>query len=491
MSLGLRLDLRQTQNIVLTPQLQLAIRMLQLSNLELARAIEKEVSENPFLDAVSKYGPESSMEDVEARSRSDSGSNPQKDNGLEPDEGWHNTDSPKADEYRISITGASNPRRDHHQTLDAEWQFTQPRTLVDYLQEQLAVLAMRAEEREVLRILLGYLDEDGFIRETDQELSVAIGVDVETIAGCRDAICQCDPSGVGSQNLRGCLKLQLMERGRLDPAMACLIDNLDLVARADLTQLGALCGVDESDLQEMIMELKALDPRPGRNFTDTEPATVIPDLYVVPTRDGWFIRLNSTTLPKVIVDREYYTSVRRSGLVQKDRDYLSERLQSANWLVKALDQRAQTMIRVGRAIFERQKPFLKQGPAGLQPLVLKQIAEATSLHESTVSRATADKYVATPHGTLPLKYFFSTAIADISGQAIHSAEAIRQQIKRMIEQETSYHVLSDDQIVDRLRLRGVVLARRTVAKYREAMGIGSSVQRRRARALERQFAELN
>ncbi|MEO1020174.1 MAG: hypothetical protein AAFY56_21175, partial [Pseudomonadota bacterium] len=382
MSLGLRLDLRQTQNIVLTPQLQQAIRLLQLSNLELAKSVEKEVNENPFLDTAAVPDQGTANPSI----NSAGGSRTAATNAGEQHEesSWHTVTRPKANDRRISVSSRSGGQQDSARPERSDQYLVQPKSLVNHLQEQLALLGMHERERETVRVLLGYLDDDGFIRESDEELAILLGIEPEMVRDCREAICQCEPLGVGSYDLRQCLKVQLEDCGRLTPTMSCLIDNLELVARAELANLATVCRIDEKGLQSLIVELKSLDPRPARNFASTEPATIIPDLYVEETREGWVVRLNQRTLPKVVVDREYYSSIRRSGLDQQAREYVSERLQSANWLIKALDQRAQTMIRVGRAIFTRQKRFLKVGPAGLQPLVLKQIAEATSLHESTV-----------------------------------------------------------------------------------------------------------
>jgi RNA polymerase sigma-54 factor len=330
------------------------------------------------------------------------------------------------------------------------------------------------------------VDDDGYLRDPDEVLATRFGLKPAVVADVRATLQRCEPTGVGARDLAECLALQLRELDRLDPAMSTLLANLALLARADFSELMRRCGVDAEDLQEMIGEIKRLDPKPGLSFAPDEPPAVVPDLFVHTMGDGrWRIELNPGTLPRVLVDTEYHAELTRRLLDRAAKDYLSERMQSANWLAKALDQRARTMIRVAKAIFARQMAFLEGGAQHLRPLVLRDIAEATGLHESTVSRATSEKYVATPHGTFPLKYFFTTALAATSGEQAHSAEAIRQQIKRMIDRESAAEVLSDDQIVAELKDKGVVIARRTVAKYRESLGIASSVERRRAKALGR------
>lgn len=266
--------------------------------------------------------------------------------------------------------------------------------------------------------------------------------------------------------------------------MAALLDHLELIVRADFAALSRLCGVSAEDLTEMIAEIKALNPKPGLAFASEPVTTVVPDIFVLPVPGGgWRVELNSATLPRVLVNRTYYTELCRQATDKPARSYLSERFQAANWLVRALDQRARTLLKVAEAVIERQLAFLKYGVQQLRPLLLRDIAAVTEMHESTVSRATADKYVQTPRGNIPFRYFFSNALPGVVGGTSHSAEAIRQQIKVMIEREDAGNPLSDDQIVGALHSEGIAIARRTVAKYRESLAIPSSVQRRRAKAL--------
>jgi RNA polymerase sigma-54 factor len=277
--------------------------------------------------------------------------------------------------------------------------------------------------------------------------------------------------------------LQLREANRLDPAMAALLDHLELLVAADFGALARICGVLAEDLPEMIAEIKALYPKPGLAYASEPVAAVVPDIFVQPTPDAWRVELNGATLPRVLVNHSYYVELARQATDKPAKAYLTERLQAANWLVKALDQRARTVLKVAEAVVAHQLPFLNHGVHRLRPLLLRDIAEVTELHESTVSRATADKYLATPRGNFPFRYFFSNALPGVGGGASHAAEAIRQQIKAMIDREDPLHVLSDDQIVEALRRFGVAVARRTVAKYRDSLAIPSSVQRRRAKAL--------
>ena len=289
-----------------------------------------------------------------------------------------------------------------------------------------------------------------------------------------------DPPGVCARNLTECLAIQLRERDRFDPAMQALVAHLDLLAKRDLASLRKLCGVSEEDLNDMIAEIRALNPKPGLAFGTTLVQPIVPDVFVRSAPDGSFtIELNSDTLPKVLVNQRYYTQVAGSAKGHKDKAYLADCLQTATWLIRALDQRAKTILKVSSEIVRQQDAFFAHGVQHLRPLNLKTVADAISMHESTVSRVTANKYMATSRGIFELKYFFTSSIASADGGEAHSAEAVRHRIKQLIDVESAQDVLSDDTIVEKLRAAGIDIARRTVAKYREAMRIPSSVQRRR------------
>jgi RNA polymerase sigma-54 factor len=290
-----------------------------------------------------------------------------------------------------------------------------------------------------------------------------------------------EPTGVAARDVRECLAIQLQDRDRLDPAMAALLDNLDLLARRDLSALRKACGVDEEDLRDMIAELKALTPRPGAAFGSEPTAPVVPDVFVREGLGGlWHVELNADTLPRLLVDHRYHARVSGGARTDQDKTFVSECLASANWLMRSLDQRAKTILKVASEIVRQQDGFLAFGVEHLRPLNLKTVAEAIGMHESTVSRVTSNKYIATPRGVFELKFFFTASIASSSGGEAHSAESVRHRIKSLIEAEgDAKSVLSDDRIVEILNETGVDIARRTVAKYREAMRIPSSVERRR------------
>ncbi len=479
MALGLRLDVRQTQSLVLTPQLQQAIKLLQLSNLELRQAVDREVGENPFL--VPLDGEERRVAPRAERTPGLAGT-PQLPSRAGAEEALPEAPPVGADQ-RLGLRRTA--AQAHEELPPFEDRLTRPSGLREQLAAQVRQLDLPPAVRAAALVLVEEIDDDGYLRDPDTVLAARHALPEPTVAAARRAVQACEPTGVGARDLAECLALQLAERDRLDPLMRRLLDNLPLLARADFAALMRLCAVDAEDLQDMISEIKTLNPRPGASLALEPTELAVPDVVVRRTGDGlWRVELNAATLPRVLVDGAYFAELSSRRLRPDERSYMTERMQAANWLVKALDQRARTVLRVSKAIFARQLGFLENGASALRPLVLRDIAAATGLHESTVSRATADKYAATPWGTLPLKYFFTTAIAATSGTESHSAEAIRMQIKRMIEREDPVNVLSDDQIVAELERSGVAIARRTVAKYREALGIASSVQRRRQRALD-------
>jgi RNA polymerase sigma-54 factor len=293
-----------------------------------------------------------------------------------------------------------------------------------------------------------------------------------------------DPVGVFARNLAECLTLQLKDRNRFDPAMEALLDNLDLLARNDATALAKACGVDAEDIAEMMAEIKALNPKPGLAFGSEVAPTVVPDVYIrARPNGGWMVELNSDTLPRVLVNTRYYSRINSKSNSETDRAYLSEKLNSANWLIKSLDQRANTILKVATEIVVQQEDFFTQGVRCLRPLNLRDIAKAIEMHESTVSRVTSNKYLSTTRGIYPMKYFFTSAIASTNGSAVHSAESVRARIKTMIDDEPANAILSDDKIVEILRTVEIQIARRTVAKYRDSMRIPSSVDRRRAKKM--------
>ncbi|MGH7212265.1 MAG: RNA polymerase factor sigma-54, partial [Acetobacteraceae bacterium] len=352
-------------------------------------------------------------------------------------------------------------------------------TLREHLDEQLRLSFGDPLDRLIGTQLIALLDPAGRVAVETEMIAAALGADVERVASVRARMQRFDPSGLFARDLRECLAVQLAERNRLDPAMVALLDNLDLLARRDLRALGGACGVDAEDLADMIAELRALDPKPAATFEAMSAQPVIPDVLMRATPDdAWLLELNPDSLPRVLVNQRYAARV-GPRLGREDRAFLAEHLASANWLVRSLQQRAETILRVASEIVRRQDGFLRHGITHLRPLILRDVAEAIEMHESTVSRVTSNKFIATPRGIFELKYFFTTAIASTAEGETHSAEVVRRRIRDLVAAEPPDEVLSDDAIMHALRREGVDIARRTVAKYRDALRIPSSVQRKR------------
>jgi len=331
--------------------------------------------------------------------------------------------------------------------------------------------------------LIDMLDDNGWLSGELETVAVALGCTIdrveETLARCQ----QLDPPGIFGRSLAECLALQLREKDRLDPAMQALLDHLELLGKREFAQLRRICGVDNEDLLQMVTEIKELNPRPASDFNHEVAQPVVPDVFVRRTKEGWAVELNSETMPRVLVNNRYYATVRRHARSKEDKEFLSDRFQSANWLVRALHQRQETILKVASELVTQQEAFFENGVEFLKPLTLRDVAEEVSVHESTVSRVTANKYLGMSRGIFEMKYFFNSAIGQNEAGESRSAEAIRFRIKSLIDREEPESILSDDRIVDILRDEGIDIARRTVAKYRDAMHIPSSVQRRREKAL--------
>jgi RNA polymerase sigma-54 factor len=495
MALVPKLELRQGQQLVMTPQLQQAIRLLQLSNVELCTFLEAEVERNPLLER-DEVAPEPSPEILSPRAESAgegdndwvAGEGPSPLNGAARDEGETNG-APQANGAEPEAGGWASLRPRTSNTFGGEDTNLEDfvaagLSLADYLTEQLHVVVTDPAGRLIGAHLIHTVDEAGYLRVDLDDIAAKLGAPPGLIDKVLRLLQGFDPPGVFARDLAECLALQLKDQNRYDPQIAKLLDNLALLGGHNLAALKRAVGVDSEELADMIAEIKRLNPKPGLQFGTVQIQPVLPDVMVRPARDSsWIVELNNDTLPRVLVNRSYYTTVSKSAHSEKDRGYLIDCLQSANWLAKSLDQRARTILRVAEEIVRQQDGFLTYGIAHLKPLNLKTVADAISMHESTVSRVTSNKYMTTPRGVFELKYFFTSAIASSDGEEAHSSEAVRHRIRLLIDAEPASAVLSDDKIVEQLKRDGIDIARRTVAKYREALRIPSSVQRRREKQM--------
>jgi len=498
-TVGQRLEIRQGQSLVMTPQLQQAIKLLQLSNIELAEYCEQELERNPILErdesapagAEREAAPEAAAPGEradEALAREDFS----KAADLDPaaHENLYDGDQPMPAAGAAAGAGEA-PLTDWTQVKSGggfdeegmESSLAAAPSLKDHLEAQLAIAALTPEDRMICLALIDGIDEAGYLRAELADIVEKLGCEIEDVEAVLGVLQGFDPPGVGARDLAECLAIQLKAKDRLDPAMAALLTRLDLLARRDISQLCALCGVDAEDIADMLAEIRSLNPKPGLAFGSEQVAPVVPDVFVrVGPDGGWQVELNTDTLPRLLVNGRYYAQVSKNARDKDAKTYLTDCLNNANWLVKSLDQRAKTILKVATEIVRQQDAFLTYGVRHLRPLNLRMVADAISMHESTVSRVTSNKYVATPRGLFELKYFFTASIQSVNGAESHSAEAVRDRIREMIEKEEPKDILSDDRIVSLLTADGVNIARRTVAKYREAMRIPSSVERRRLKA---------
>jgi RNA polymerase sigma-54 factor len=484
--------------MVLTPQLLQAIKLLQMPSFELTAFIEAELERNPLLDRAEErqeHAPpaeapaaDPAPADWAAETMPVEAADLARDLGTEVDNAF--------DADRSGGSAGSSPAADGPGLTGGQWSgsggggdadaadieayVAAQESFSEFLTRQALVALSDPGDRLIAAALIDGLDEAGYFRGDLAEVAALLGATAERVERVLATLQTLEPTGVFARDLAECLKLQLVERDRFDPAMAALIANLPLLAKRDLAALRRLCGVDDEDLIDMIGEIKRLDPKPARGFAGAPEPLAIPDVIVTAAQDtGWRVELNAEALPRVLVNESYAAVVKRGAARDEDRQYISTQLQSAHWLTKSLEQRARTILNVATEIVRRQDAFLVEGVSALRPLNLKTVADAIGVHESTVSRATSNKYVATPRGLFEMKYFFTASLPSGGLGEAHSAEAVRYKIKLMIEAEDPRDVLSDDDIVTKLRAADIVVARRTVAKYRDNLKIPSSMDRRR------------
>jgi RNA polymerase sigma-54 factor len=505
MALTPRLEIRQSQSLTLTPQLMLSIKLLQFSHLELKSFVEEEMLRNPLLDreettesalSTSQGSPEpassqqSNVNNVEGVRQPEIAELDTADlqsassiaDTMDTDAASLFPEQVGQDSLRASTQNHSQSQRPPgSEPGDISEYVSAPTTLGDYLADQIHVLVDTPAERLIAHNLLNNLDEKGYLDISCSMIAGQLGTDLSAVERVLGRLQTCEPAGVFARNLGECLALQLAEKDRLDPMMQSLLENLPLVAAHDFSTLKKTTGASDDDLAGMLDEIRQLDPRPGRAFDGAPMQPVIADIFVREGVDGeWVIELNTDILPKVLVNRTYYAKLSKRGSRGKEKAFLVDCLQTANWLTKSLDQRARTMLKTATEIVRMQDAFLLHGVTRLKPMTLKMVAEAIEMHESTISRVTSNKYISTPRGLFEMKYFFTTALGSASGASEHSAESVRHLIKQMIDAEDPGKTLSDDTIAARLRDDvNVDVARRTVAKYREGMHIPSSVVRRR------------
>lgn len=494
MALAPRLDIRQTQALVMTPQLQQAIKLLAASNLELESFIAEALEANPLLDTAAPADPgeaerqeipppasEEATADTLMLAGAGEGDAPLDLASVDRD--WDTGDGSGPGRADAEWGAAAGGSGDALELSDWEQRRAAEVTLAEHLEAQVGALTRDPRAAAIARHIIGLLDEAGYLSTPIEEVAEDLGVALDEAEAGLALVQALEPAGVGARSLAECLAIQAREADRYDPCMAMLIANLEALARGEIERLKRLCRVDDEDFAEMLRELRSYDPRPGLAFASAASPAVVPDILVTANAaGGWDIALNEETLPKLIVNRGYYLELNRGATTKESQGWLKEKLADAHWLIRALDQRQKTILKTTAEIVRQQDGFFRRGVSELRPLTLREVAEAIGMHESTVSRVTSNKYLWCERGTFELKYFFTSGVASADGEGASSA-AIKARIKALIEAETAKNILSDQQLAEMLQKEGFDLARRTVAKYREAIGIGSSAERRRAKKL--------
>ena len=488
------LQVRLSQHLALTPQLQQSIRLLQLSTLELHQEVEQMLEANPFLETEEEAMPAfeqslerpsasttASTERDEAETSSEAGEPAAVDaveNGATEREDWENgTERDDFDGIREQPSNSGSAPADDD--FDPQERNTSSQSLADHLRAQLAGMRLSPEDHAALQVLIESLDDDGYLADSLEDIAAQLADDDDDSREALLERLQCalkwlqslEPLGVGARDLPECLVLQLRVKPRCEAQAVAIIvckQHLDLLARRDLKKLMAATGADEELLKQAQALIVSCEPKPGRPFTNAETNIVIPDVIVQKSGRGWKVTLNPDVMPKLRINDLYAQAIKgqRNGAGAP----MSARLQEARWFMKNIQQRFDTIARVSQAIVERQKGFLSHGAIAMKPLVLREIADELGLHESTISRVTTAKYMATPMGTYELKYFFGSGLATEAGGNA-SSTAVRALIKQLVAAEPADKPLSDNQLAEMLAEQGIRVARRTVAKYREALKI--------------------
>ncbi len=469
------LQLKLSQHLTLTPQLQQSIRLLQLSTVELNQELERYLAENPLLER-SDLGPP----DQAASPPPPNGASPEPESAAPAEEQREEPpnltdDHGFGDEH--SPTGSSQSRRDDDDREDfTQFAAAEP-TLQEHLLSQVALTGLTERDKRLAAHIIGHLDEDGYLKSELEELreSAAAALDdleIEELSTALRHVQNLEPTGIGARDAAECLELQLraMPAGtpHRETAITLVTRHLDVLAARDFNRLKRVLSISEDELREVRALILSLDPKPGRAFGSGDVRYVVPDVVVRKTGGKWIAQLNREAMPRLRINKMY------ADILQASREnggkHLSGQLQEARWLIKNVQQRFDTILRVTQSIVDRQKNFFEHGEVAMRPLVLREIAEAVGLHESTISRVTTQKYMLTPRGIFELKYFFGSHVSTDTGGAC-SATAIRALIKQLVAAEDGRKPLSDHRISDILAQQGIQVARRTVAKYREAMHI--------------------
>jgi RNA polymerase sigma-54 factor len=506
-SINQSLQQRQSQQLVMTPQLQLSLKILQFNSLELNEFVENELQNNPLLEAEAKEERDNSDDDFSVESSENNAENSEgderethedfdnpKDNSelldTGADDSWNTSESSSLEPSGDSLYYEDAKNNTSYEPTDAgsiiEKTYSEAESLRDFLNQQIDVDFYNLERKLIAYHLVDMLDKNGFLSSETLEddldnLAKNLGTSRDVIDDVIEDLKGFEPVGVFARNLKDCLKIQLEAQDRLDPSMEKFIDNLELLAKGEIAKLAKICDVDKDEIEYLTKEVKQLNPRPASGFENIQVETKQIDIFLRKEKGKWTIELNNEVMPKVLLNKKYYQEVKAKSKDENSKKYLNEQFASANWLIRAITQRAETMMKVTNELVLEQSEFFENGINYLRPMIMRDIAEKVGVHESTVGRVVNGKYISTPRGVFELKFFFTSSIGNSTGGSDYSSQTVKHQIKELIEQEEK--ILSDEDIAQILKSRGIDCARRTVAKYREAQNIPTSAERKRSRKI--------
>jgi RNA polymerase sigma-54 factor len=481
-----RLELRLQQKLIMTPQLQQAIRLLQLSRMELSQTVSQELTENPVLEEETApdvpeedipLGEEGAQAKVEADTPEADGAESESLDRLEFNwDSYFDQDDVGAGKQADYITASSEEMPSYEQTL------TRPVSLVDHLLWQLGVVSVTEEERRIGETIIGNLDDDGYLRVPLEELSTTVGCPLAQVERVLKIVQTFDPVGVGARDLRECLLIQTRQLGLQGSLVESIITHhLPDLEKKRYPAVAKALNVTPEEVYHASKVIEHLEPKPGRPFGATDNLYIIPDVFVVKIEGKYAVLLNDDGLPRLRINA-YYRKLLKAKVQSGDptKAYLEDKLRSALWLIRSIEQRNRTIVRVADSIVRFQQEFFDKGVNYLKPLILKQVAEDIAMHESTISRVTANKYMFTPQGIFELKYFFNSSISRVNGAGEdHSSVSVRERIRHLVAEEDPRHPLTDHQLVERLSGEQIAIARRTVAKYRSWLRIPPASKRKR------------
>lgn len=477
MQISQNLKLKQSQSLVMTPQLQQAIKLLQLNNLELTNLVNKELEENPFLE----------NESIELEENNNDADDVTTDLTESYETGESNTDEAQCNDYEnrwdTDTSYEFSDRGSARESVDVssviEQTLSDSVTLKGILQSQADLEFESETNKKIAHILIDYIDENGWITQDIKEISDFSGFSDIEINKVLKIMQEFEPSGVFAKNLKECLKIQLKNINNLQINKEIIIDNLELLGSGNIKPLQKLTGLNENELKEEIKIIRSLNPKPGLKYSEDPENIFHPDVIVTKNKTEWSVELNKGTLPKITINEDYVKEIEKLNCGESDKKFINESLNSARWLMKAIQQRNITTLKISSEIVNQQKLFFEKGKKYLKPMVLKDVAKKINMHESTVSRVTSDKLMLTPRGVFEMKLFFSASISSTKKGETHSAESVRESLRKLISNEPINNPLSDEMLVEKLQGEGIDLARRTVAKYRELLNIPASSARRK------------